>query len=336
MYLVLTILWLLLGPLVHGRKCYSCAGTCHSEPCNCQMGSCEADYCFTEKKPTEVPGLFRITKGCVKRPARTRIGCDYDKTLDSIQCICVGDFCNDAIYMRPILRRNITCRSCPERDPDCGRTCHGQWCHEDVNSGASGCGYGPPSLPYFYAGPEVLTHRSKVCITLSRGNGVPQRHCICNTHLCNDMFRETPILGSAAQKSRSVAVYYPEQKPELHRCTSCDVTAQNNAMTSACKQNQCIGHYCTFTTQRVVVGMGRMGTQSMIHEKQGCLNVTDHNQIQMGCSHKWMNNEEEELFCACTGDNCNLDLHTASLSLSHGIWPFFPIVSSLIILAIFR
>lgn len=170
------------------------------------MGSCEAEYCFAEKRPTEVPGLFRITKGCVKRPTRTRIGCDYDKTLDSVHCICVGEFCNTAIYMRPTLRRNITCKSCSERDPDCGEVCHGQWCHEDVNTGATGCGYGPPTLPYFYSGPEVLDHRSKVCITLSRGNGVPQRHCICNTHMCNDLFKDSNILGSSAQRSRSVAV----------------------------------------------------------------------------------------------------------------------------------
>lgn len=37
-------------------------------------------------------------------------------------------------------------------------------------------------------------------------------------------------------------------------------------------------------------------------------------QIQLGCSHKWMSNEEEELYCACTGNHCNRDLATASLN----------------------
>lgn len=78
-----------------------------------------------------------------------------------------------------------------------------------------------------------------------------------------------------------LSLSYPEQKPKLHNCISCDVTAQNHAMTSACKQNQCVGHYCTFTTQRVVVGMGgRIGPQAILHEKQGCLNVTDHRQVK--------------------------------------------------------
>lgn len=132
------------------------------------MGSCEADFCFIEKRPTEFAGQFRITKGCVKRPARTRVGCDYDHYADHIQCVCSGDFCNDVILLRPILRRNITCRECPERQPDCGKTCQGQWCHEKVSTGGSGCGFGPPALPYFYNGPELLYHRSKICVTISR------------------------------------------------------------------------------------------------------------------------------------------------------------------------
>lgn len=36
----------------------------------------------------------------------------------------------------------------------------------------------------------------------------------------------------------------------------------------------------------------------------------------MGCTHKWMNNEEEELYCACSGDNCNKDITTVSASIS--------------------
>lgn len=105
------------------------------------MGSCEADYCFTEKKPTEVEGVYRITKGCVKRPSRTRIGCDYDHFPDHIQCICAGDFCNDAVVLRPTMRRNITCKHCEERQPDCSRTCQGQWCNEDVTTGATGTNF---------------------------------------------------------------------------------------------------------------------------------------------------------------------------------------------------
>lgn len=54
------------------------------------MGSCEADYCFIEKKPIDMNGLFRITKGCIKRPSRTRLGCDYDHYPNHIQCVCAG------------------------------------------------------------------------------------------------------------------------------------------------------------------------------------------------------------------------------------------------------
>lgn len=42
-------------------------------------------------------------------------------------------------------------------------------------------------------------------------------------------------------------------------------------------------------------------------------------QIQLGCSHKWMSNEEEELHCACIGDRCNRDLATASLNSANRV-----------------
>ena len=54
------------------------------------MGSCEADYCFAEKQPSEVPGIFRLSKGCVKRPSRTRAGCDFDHFSDHVLCVCAG------------------------------------------------------------------------------------------------------------------------------------------------------------------------------------------------------------------------------------------------------
>ncbi|VDL82731.1 unnamed protein product, partial [Nippostrongylus brasiliensis] len=96
-----------------------------------------------------------------------------------------GPFCNDHIYVRSIVRRNVTCRKCSERDPDCEDKCQGQWCHEDSTTGAAGCGFGPPSLPFFFHGPELLYYRNKVCVTISRGAGKPHKHCICNTNMCN-------------------------------------------------------------------------------------------------------------------------------------------------------
>lgn len=55
------------------------------------MGSCEADYCFIEKRPTETEGVFRITKGCIKRPSRKVMGCDYDHYSDHVKCVCSGN-----------------------------------------------------------------------------------------------------------------------------------------------------------------------------------------------------------------------------------------------------
>ncbi|KAE9548131.1 hypothetical protein FO519_008661 [Halicephalobus sp. NKZ332] len=234
------------------------------------MGSCEADYCFTERKPTEVPGVFRITKGCLKRPSRTHHGCDFDHFPDHIQCVCTGEFCNDAVYIRPQFRRNITCRHCGERDPDCSDTCQGQWCHEDASTGVTGCGYVTNKVP-------------------------------------------------------------------LHTCVSCDITAQDNAMTSSCKQQHCVGHYCTLATQRIILGGNngpRIGAQAIIHEKQGCINVTDNLKIQLGCSHKWMNNQEEELLCACVGENCNKDLTTASLSGTDRILLQIPVLISYFVVSL--
>uniref|UniRef100_A0A915D2G6 Protein quiver n=1 Tax=Ditylenchus dipsaci TaxID=166011 RepID=A0A915D2G6_9BILA len=267
------------------------------------MGVCEADFCFIEKKPTELSGIYRITKGCVKKPARTRsnlIGCDYDHYANHIQCIC-----------------------------------RGQWCHEISVTGngnqKSGCGYGPPSLPYFYRGPELLFHRAKTCVTISRGNGIPHKYCICNTHLCNDYSRANtlPYFTGLGHKSRSIASssssgsYGHNRYAAMYECTNCDVTAEDIAVTSSCKQNRCTGHFCVYATQRIFASSAGGGTSGpraisgqhnapIIHVKQGCINVTDNSHIQLGCSHKWMNNEEEELYCACAGDNCNENLQSVS------------------------
>jgi len=149
--------------------------------------------------------------------------------------------------------------------------------------------------------------------------------------MCNDFHKQPFIFdgnqgaikysdetgGNGQPRSRSLITYnYVTSRVPLHTCVSCDTTAQDNAMTSSCKQQHCVGHYCTLATQRIILGNNgpRIGAQAIIHEKQGCINVTDNLKIQLGCSHKWMNNQEEELLCACVGDNCNKDLTTASLS----------------------
>ena len=141
---------------------------------------------------------------------------------------------------------------------------------------------------------------------------------------------------------------YATDSLPYHKCISCDTTAQDNAMTTGCKQQQCMGHFCTLATQRIVSApnVGRMSVHAQINEKQGCINVTGHHkvcnwwstvkkhicfQIQLGCSHKWMNNEEEELFCACIGDLCNGDLNTASASKSIPVKPFYGLLISLVI-----
>ncbi|PIO70265.1 hypothetical protein TELCIR_07884 [Teladorsagia circumcincta] len=177
------------------------------------MGSCPSNQCFIEKKPTEERGVFRITKGCLRRSPRTLPGCEYEHFADHVLCVChekrwgsypvqqirthdfvlyfgapailsffKGPFCNDHIYIRSMVRRNVTCRKCAERDPDCDDKCQGQWCHEDSTTGAAGCGFGPPSLPFFYRGPELLYYRNKVCVTLSRYNwDVLGNGCTTNT-----------------------------------------------------------------------------------------------------------------------------------------------------------
>ncbi|KAM3717797.1 hypothetical protein ACO02O_01814 [Dirofilaria immitis] len=307
-------------------RCYSCAGTCYNEPCNCQMGSCESDYCFIERRPTDERDHYRITKGCIKRPPRTQMGCDYDRSQDHILCICKGEFCNDIIYIRPMHRKIITCRNCSDREPDCGQVCQGQWCHEDSITGAAGCGYGPPSLPYFYKGPELLYYRTRMCIAVSRGTSSPRKHCICNTNNCNVIYkRSTPWNHhlEGATRIRSLLTNSRENNDfpsELHKCINCELSTQDARITASCKQNQCIGHYCTYATQRLFFGTKQFQQRkSLLNERQGCINVTDNHHIQLGCSHKWMSNEEEELYCACIGDRCNRDLATASLNKATGV-----------------
>ncbi|CAJ0929751.1 unnamed protein product, partial [Mesorhabditis belari] len=287
----------------HAQSCFSCTGICHSEPCNCQMGLCSSEMCFIERKPTEIKGSFRITKGCIENPARTQEICDFDHFPDHLQCVCRGHNCNDHIYLLHQsfqYRKNITCRKCSERDPDCGDTCYGHWCHEDSATGASGCGYGPPSLPFFHKGPELFYHTSKICVTMSRGSGVPRRHCICNRPYCNH----------AKQAYRNAQPPSPHDLP-FRQCYNCDVNAQEAAITASCKQNRCIGHYCTFARHQQLLPNG----QQITSEKQGCMNVSMSSQIQLGCAKKWLRGEFVEESCACNNyDLCNRDVYTAATS----------------------
>uniref|UniRef100_A0A914HKI4 Uncharacterized protein n=1 Tax=Globodera rostochiensis TaxID=31243 RepID=A0A914HKI4_GLORO len=338
--------------------CYSCSGICHTgAPCNCQMGNCEADFCFAEKRPSESSGVFRLTKGCVKKPQRTRVGCDFAHSADRVHCVCAGDFCNDSVLMRVhTARQNVTCRRCPDSRPNCGQTCQGQWCHVHVSTSASGCGFGPPSLPYVYQSSELFRQRSRVCVSLSRGNGSPHEFCVCNFNLCNDpgaisssavnspnnrpnpfaAFLRTLSGGEELQnyqRHRSVGRPSNGERPgALFECISCDMSSEDAAMTSNCRQNRCWGHFCVYATQRVFVGgsfqslgwsgasaalqgNGAVGAQqAMMHERQGCMNASERSFVQLGCSHKWVANEQEEIFCACRGNLCNSDLSTASAS----------------------
>ncbi|KAJ1346634.1 hypothetical protein KIN20_001506 [Parelaphostrongylus tenuis] len=99
---------------------------------------------------------------------------------------------------------------CTERDPNCDHKCQGQWCHEDTTTGASGCGFGPPSLPFFYEGPELLYYRNKLCVTISRGAGKPHKHCICNTNMCNGFIKPLgryPILQLTRGQFTKITIF---------------------------------------------------------------------------------------------------------------------------------
>ncbi|CAK5073308.1 unnamed protein product [Meloidogyne enterolobii] len=357
-FVLFLLIFALSTALLEGRRCYSCSGQCLAgAPCNCQMGSCEADYCFAEKQPSEIPGIFRLSKGCVKRPSRTRAGCDFDHFSDHVLCVCAGpDFCNDQILMHvnTATWRNVTCRQCPDGRPDCGQTCQGQWCHQKTSTGAAGCGFGPPSLPYLYKTAELLQRQQHVCLSISRGGGVsPQRFCICGgKNMCNSNGDDSgsdssfissllKSLGGGGEKKQqreqqqrrqwemSVAAQKLPPLPPLYECINCDMSAEDvpSSMTSGCRQNKCKGHFCVYAAQRIFSNnwsTNRNGNNNgqqtspspKMHEKRGCINVTTPTFVQLGCTHKWVQNELEEIYCACKGNTCNFDLATASQSLA--------------------
>lgn len=317
-----------LNSIEGGRnECYSCSGVCHNEPCNCQMGSCESNQCFIEKKPTEVAGSMKITKGCLRRTSRIHHGCEYDHFSDHILCVCQGHYCNDRIFMnttRQKYTRSMTCRECSEKQPDCGSTCEGHWCHEDMSTGAAGCGYGPPALPFYYRGPELFYYRNKVCITLSRGAGKPRRHCVCNTPMCNTAYnfqyqfkdsrntnKDSTHLTRSLYSLSGTDISLP-----LQTCYNCDTNTMDAASmshTTNCRSNRCLGHYCTYAAVRHTskTAMGRSNVIHAVNELQGCMNVSDKTQIQLGCSRKWTADEYEDIHCACRGNLCNSDSLTA-------------------------
>ncbi|CAI5453206.1 unnamed protein product [Caenorhabditis angaria] len=299
------------------NTCYSCSGMCHNEDCNCQMGQCSAKQCFIEKKPSDIPGIMKITKGCLRRTPRIHHGCEYDHFSDHILCTCEGPYCNNRIIMNSTKHRHsVECRNCPEKNPDCGQTCRGNWCHEDLLTGAAGCGHGPPALPFFYRGPTIFYYRSRVCVILSRGAGKPRRHCICQQNRCNSVYLSNQnSYNSDREKSiatRNIAMSISEPGLPLHVCVSCETTAQEQLpRTTNCQTNRCLGHFCTYAANRNWGGSGRLNMVQSLTELQGCMNVTDSQYVLKGCSRKWMPDVSEEVHCACVGDLCNSDSVTA-------------------------
>ncbi|KAL7073825.1 hypothetical protein ACQ4LE_007660 [Meloidogyne hapla] len=264
--------------------------------------------------------------------------------------------------------RNVTCRQCPDGRPDCGQTCQG----------AAGCGFGPPSLPYLYKTSELLQRQQHVCISISRGGGVsPQRFCICGgKNMCNmngdDSVNDSSFISSLLkslsgggenqqreQQQRSLERQWEmsvaQQKlpppPPLYECINCDMSAEDvsSSMTSGCRQNKCKGHFCVYAAQRIFSnnwssnrngnnGQQNSPTSPKMHEKRGCINVTTPTFVQLGCTHKWVQNELEEIYCACKGNLCNFDLATASESSATKqlISPLLRLTSFLLFLFIFH
>ncbi|KAL3084203.1 hypothetical protein niasHT_039329 [Heterodera trifolii] len=341
-------LFVLLPPPFLAHFCFSCSGICQAgAPCNCQMGSCQADFCFADKRPSDsTGGVFTLTKGCVKRPQRTRVGCDFAHHSDHVRCICSGNFCNDSVLMRVnTSRRNVTCRKCSDSRPNCGHTCQGQWCHLHVSTSATGCGFGPPSLPFVYQSYEMFgQRRNRVCVSLSRGNASPHEICVCNSNLCNDPPAfSLSLAGNSppAAKVQMLSLLYsvllapekckanrngPTNRPRgVHRrkgrrrthCLSATDAGAISVCTQPkeCSSEEVFNHLGWSGASAGPQGNGAVGTQqAMMHERQGCMNTSERTFVQLGCSHKWVANEQEEIFCACRGNLCNSDLSSASAS----------------------
>ncbi|CAK5024281.1 unnamed protein product [Meloidogyne enterolobii] len=127
----------------------------------------------------------------------------------------------------------------------------------------------------------------------------------------------------------SVAAQKLPPLPPLYECINCEMSAEDvsSSMTSGCRQNKCKGHFCVYAAQRIFSNnwsTNRNGNNNgqqtspspKMHEKRGCINVTTPTFVQLGCTHKWVQNELEEIYCACKGNTCNFDLATASQSLA--------------------
>nr|CAD2204458.1 unnamed protein product [Meloidogyne enterolobii] len=126
----------------------------------------------------------------------------------------------------------------------------------------------------------------------------------------------------------SVAAQKLPPLPPLYECINCDMSAEDvsSSMTSGCRQNKCKGHFCVYAAQRIFSNnwsTNRNGNNNgqqnslnspKMHEKRGCINVTTPTFVQLGCTHKWVQNELEEIYCACKGNTCNFDLAAASQS----------------------
>ena len=107
-----------------------------------------------------------------------------------------------------------------------------------------------------------------------------------------------PPTPSPFSFQREVALAEKQAQIPLYECVSCDISSEDPALTSNCRQNRCIGQFCVYATQRVFLGSVSQswargnglavsggngpGQQAMMHEKQGCLNVTDPGFVHLG------------------------------------------------------
>lgn len=135
-----TLLFLLVVALMAPRRyhsadailCYSCSGTClASQHCNCQTGSCEGNYCYTDLLPSGDD--MKLNKGCTKKAPQEDATCFLMGDNRHIRCYCKDQFCNSE-YPKVNEDENknaLTCQQCSIGESKCTDTCSGDYCRKE-------------------------------------------------------------------------------------------------------------------------------------------------------------------------------------------------------------
>ncbi|KAI1717227.1 activin types I and II receptor domain protein [Ditylenchus destructor] len=334
-------------------ECHSCLTSCQTSPngqldaetCDCtsdvanateNVGTCQAENCFTKIEffPDELIAV--IQKGCVNGLNKGVHGCHYAGQVESVHCYCSGHLCNNKEDMNSFAPQplpTLECCECSQPGGDfcpgdaCLRTCTGNYCLVDFDSVEQGCGMGLPRLQNFLRIPNYLENLQgeTTCARYQASDSTVIHGCVCTrpNGMCNQLNKTRHYQLEHVVHRRVDNGNYCYSLHERGNETFDEKVFR--------KSDSCLGHYCfvSVTTSELVIevknasaadqtltentlnvvshAVSYRGVARPRHEiLAGCLKVDDDNKVTPGCTIEYSSDGEVlSRHCICDSHMCN-------------------------------